>query len=97
VIYKHDAATGFARCDGLIFVADSQYEKMAENVESSNLEENLRALKLDLPNPLHSAIQQADLPTAAPVDYMEFLLNNREVRVRRSRRSPRNARGCLNR
>jgi len=69
--------------DGLIFVADSQYEKMAENVESfQNLEENLKALKLDLAEiPYILQYNKRDLPSAAPVDYMEFLLNNREVRV----------------
>lgn len=35
--------------DGIVFVADSQYEKMAENVESfTNLEENLKSLKMNL-------------------------------------------------
>ena len=69
--------------DGIVFVADSQYEKMAENVESfTNLEENLRTLKLNLGEiPYVLQYNKRDLPSAAPVDYMEFLLNNREVMV----------------
>jgi hypothetical protein len=83
VIYNTTRQLVLRGVDGLIFVADSQYEKMAENVESfQNLEENLRALKLDLAEiPYILQYNKRDLPTAAPVDYMEFLLNNREVRV----------------
>jgi mutual gliding-motility protein MglA len=56
---------------------------MAENVESfQNLEENLRALKLNL-NDIPYVVQynKRDLQNVAPVEYMEFLLNNREVQV----------------
>jgi signal recognition particle receptor subunit beta len=69
--------------DGIVFVADSQYEKMAENVESfTNLEENLRSLKLNLAEiPYVLQYNKRDLPNAAPVEYLEFLLNNREVQV----------------
>ncbi len=69
--------------DGIVFVADSQYEKMAENVESfNNLDENLRALKLNLADiPYVLQYNKRDMPNAAPVDYMEFLLNNREIVV----------------
>jgi hypothetical protein len=83
VIYNTTRQLVLRGVDGLIFVADSQYEKMAENVESfQNLEENLRALKLDLAEiPYILQYNKRDLPSAAPVDYMEFLLNNREVRV----------------
>ena len=69
--------------DGIVFVADSQYEKMPENVESfANLEENLRILKLNLADiPYVVQYNKRDLANAAPVEYMEFLLNNREVQV----------------
>jgi signal recognition particle receptor subunit beta len=69
--------------DGVVFVADSQYEKMAENVESfQNLEENLRVLKMNLTDiPYVLQYNKRDLPNVAPVEYMEFLLNNREVQV----------------
>ena len=69
--------------DGIVFVADSQYEKMAENVESlANLEENLKTLKLNMADiPYVLQYNKRDLANAAPVEYMDFLLNNREVQV----------------
>jgi signal recognition particle receptor subunit beta len=49
VIYNTTRQLVLRGVDGIVFVADSQYDKMAENVESfSNLEENLRTLKLNL-------------------------------------------------
>jgi len=83
VIYNTTRQLVLRGVDGIIFVADSQYEKMAENVESfQNLEDNLKCLKLNLPDiPYVMQYNKRDLPSAAPVDYMEFLLNNREVLV----------------
>jgi len=83
VIYNTTRQLVLRGVDGIIFVADSQYEKMAENVESfQNLEDNLKSLKLNLPDiPYVMQYNKRDLPSAAPVDYMEFLLNNREVLV----------------
>jgi signal recognition particle receptor subunit beta len=83
VIYNTTRQLVLRGVDGIVFVADSQYEKMAENVESfANLEENLRTLKLQLMEiPYVLQYNKRDLPTAAPVEYMEFLLNNREVQV----------------
>jgi hypothetical protein len=83
VIYNTTRQLVLRGVDGLIFVADSQYEKMAENVESfQNLEDNLKSLKLALADiPYVLQYNKRDLPSAAPVDYMEFLLNNREVQV----------------
>jgi len=56
---------------------------MSENVESfQNLEENLKTLKLNLGEiPYVLQYNKRDLPNVAPVDYMEFLLNNRDVQV----------------
>ena len=57
---------------------------MTENVESfNNLEDNLRALKLNLADiPYILQYNKQDLPRiVAPVEYMEFLLNNREIQV----------------
>jgi signal recognition particle receptor subunit beta len=56
---------------------------MAENVESfANMEENLRTLKMNLADiPYVLQYNKRDLPSAAPAEYMEFLLNNREVQV----------------
>jgi signal recognition particle receptor subunit beta len=69
--------------DGIVFVADSQFEKMPENVESfQNLIDNLHSLKLNLHEiPYVLQYNKRDLPNVAPTEYMEFLLNNREVQV----------------
>src|SRR5437870_8538992 len=49
VIYNATRQLVLRGVDGIVFVADSQYEKMEENVKSfSNLEENLRTLNMDL-------------------------------------------------
>jgi mutual gliding-motility protein MglA len=83
VIYNTTRQLVLRGVDGIVFVADSQYEKMAENVESfSNMEENLRVLKMNLADiPYVLQFNKRDLPNAAPIDYMEFLLNNRDLQV----------------
>src|SRR6185436_20050500 len=83
VIYNTTRQLVLRGVDGIVFVADSQYEKMEENVKSfQNLEENLKTLELDLDDiPYVLQYNKRDLPNAAPVEYMEFLLNNREVQV----------------
>jgi mutual gliding-motility protein MglA len=83
VIYNTTRQLVLRGVDGIIFVADSQYDKMQENVESfQNLEENLRGSKLDLAElPYVLQYNKRDLPNVAPVEYMEYLLNNRDTRV----------------
>lgn len=83
VIYNTTRQLVLRGVDGIVFVADSQYDKMEENVRSlQNLEENLKALDLDLSEiPYVLQYNKRDLPNAAPLEYMEFLLNNREVQV----------------
>ena len=65
-------------CDGVVFVADSQLSKMQENKESLlNLEENLQAQGDSLANmPLVFQYNKRDLPNLAPIQYMDFLINN---------------------
>ena len=49
VIYNTTRQLVLRGVDGVVFVADSQYEKMPENVESfQNLVDNLASLKLNL-------------------------------------------------
>ena len=83
VIYNTTRQLVLRGTDGIVFVADSQYEKMAENVESfQNLQDNLHSLRLDLDElPYVLQFNKRDLPNVAPVEFMEFLLNNREVQV----------------
>jgi signal recognition particle receptor subunit beta len=83
VIYNTTRQLVLRGVDGIVFVADSQYDKMAENLASfQNLEENLKAHKLSLADIPHIIqYNKRDLPNAAPVEYMDFLLNNREFQV----------------
>jgi signal recognition particle receptor subunit beta len=83
VIYNTTRQLVLRGVDGIVFVADSQYDKMAENVESfANLQDNLKSLRMNLDDiPYVIQYNKRDLPTAAPVEYLEFLLNNREVLV----------------
>ena len=80
VIYNTTRQLVLRGVDGIVFVADSQYEKMEENVKSfANLEENLKSLNLRLADiPYVLQYNKRDLPGVAPVEYLEFLLNNRE-------------------
>ena len=83
VIYNTTRQLVLRGVDGLVFVADSTYEKMEENVESfKNMEDNLKTLKLnlgDIPYVLQYNKRDSDNP--APTEYMDFLLNNRDVQV----------------
>jgi mutual gliding-motility protein MglA len=69
--------------DGVVFVADSQWDRLHENVESfRNLEENLKEYDYDLDStPYVIQYNKRDLPNIAPIDYLEFLLNRRARRV----------------
>jgi signal recognition particle receptor subunit beta len=65
--------------DGVVFVADSQVERMEANLESiDNLKANLAEQGYDLTKiPLVIQYNKRDLPNAAPVDEMRRLLNPR--------------------
>ncbi len=83
VIYNTTRQLVLRGVDGIVFVADSQYDKMEENVKSfQNLEENLRGLNLNLADiPYVIQYNKRDMPNVAPVEFMEYLLNNREEQV----------------
>lgn len=83
VIYNTTRQLVLRGVDGLVFVADSTYEKMEENVESlKNMEDNLRTLKLNLADiPYVLQYNKRDAANPAPVEYMDFLLNNRDIQV----------------
>jgi small GTP-binding protein len=83
VIYNTTRQLVLRGVDGIVFVADSQYDKMEENVESfKNLVENLKTMKLNIDDiPYVLQYNKRDMPSVAPVEYMDFLLNNREVQV----------------
>ena len=62
--------------DGVIFVADSQRERMDANVESlKNLEQNLKTQGYDIRNiPYVLQLNKRDLPSAVPVEEMKAKL-----------------------
>jgi signal recognition particle receptor subunit beta len=63
--------------DGVVFVADSQVERMEANIESlENLKINLAEQGADLQNtPYVVQYNKRDLPNAAPLEEMKRLLN----------------------
>lgn len=83
VIYNTTRQLVLRGVDGIVFVADSQYDKMEENVESfRNLQENLKSLNLNLDEiPYILQYNKRDLGQIADVSFLEYLLNNREVHV----------------
>jgi len=69
--------------DGVIFVADSQVERMDANVESvENLQANLKTQGYDINTiPFVLQLNKRDLPNVAPIDEMKQLLMRREQPV----------------
>jgi signal recognition particle receptor subunit beta len=67
--------------DGVVFVADSQIERMEANLESlDNLRINLREQGYELEKiPFVIQYNKRDLPNAAPLDEMRKLLNTQNV------------------
>ena len=65
--------------DGIVFVADSQVERMEANIESlENLGINLKEQGYDIEKiPLVIQYNKRDLPNAAPLDELKDLLNGK--------------------
>ena len=63
--------------DGVVFVVDSQMDKLQENLESfANLQENLREYGHSIENiPLVLQYNKRDLPDVYPVDQLNSLIN----------------------
>ena len=77
VVYDASRKLILKGLDGVIFVADSQAERMEENLQSfRNLETNLEQQGYDI-NDIPLAIQynKRDLPTALPLEEMRTALN----------------------
>jgi len=81
VMYNSTRKLVLRGVDGVIFVCDSQWEKMRENLESfRNLMENLAAYGYSLETtPYVVQYNKRDLPNIAPVDYMRYVINPRQV------------------
>jgi len=67
--------------DGMVFVADSQAEKLDENIESlQNLQDNLAEYGYDIDSiPLVIQYNKRDLPNAMPIAELEKALNKKGV------------------
>ena len=77
VVYDASRKLILKGLDGIIFVADSQAERMEENIQSlENLERNLEQQGYDINNvPLAIQYNKRDLPTALPVSQLRQALN----------------------
>jgi mutual gliding-motility protein MglA len=82
VAYNATLQLVLKQADAIVFVADSQMDRQSENLHAlQNLEAALKLNGSSLDNlPLVMQYNKRDLPNAAPVEYMEFLLNNRQTR-----------------
>jgi signal recognition particle receptor subunit beta len=76
VIYAASRKLVLQGADGVVFVADSQWNRLQDNVESMrNLEENLRQLGHDLTHlPLTIQYNKRDLPDRTPITILEARL-----------------------
>jgi CheY-like chemotaxis protein/signal recognition particle receptor subunit beta len=83
--------------DGVVFVADSQWDRMKANVESMrDLEANLAERGVDLDQtPCVLQYNKRDLENVAPVAYMEYVLNRRRRRMKAFAASALNGRGVM--
>lgn len=83
VIYNETRKLVLRGVDGVVFVADSQWDKMEENAESfTNLEQNLNEQGESLDTlPYILQFNKRDLENVAPVHYLDFMLNQRDTRV----------------
>ncbi|MHB9132074.1 MAG: GTP-binding protein [Armatimonadota bacterium] len=81
VLYNATRKLVLRGADGIVFVADSQWDLMQENVESlDNLQENLSGYNVKLDDlPYLLQYNKRDLPDVAPVWYMDSLLNSMGV------------------
>jgi mutual gliding-motility protein MglA len=77
VVYDASRKLILKGLDGVVFVADSQTERMDENIESlRNLEKNLEQQGYDIRNiPLVIQYNKRDLPNAAPIEELRRHLN----------------------
>jgi hypothetical protein len=71
------------QADGVVFVADSQIDRQRDNLQAwQNMEANLRLNGSSIDNlPVVLQYNKRDMHNAAPIEYMEFLLNNRQKRL----------------
>jgi hypothetical protein len=81
VYYAYSRKVILNGVDGVVFVADSQFDRLEANLETLNdLENNLRqdGLKLD-EFPWVIQYNKRDLPNVAPIQYLQLKLNKYNV------------------
>ena len=83
VMHKSTRKVVLANCDAVAFVADSQRSSASANAYSwRDMEANLRSNGIDFDTiPKVVQFNKRDLPNVAPVEYMDFLLNQREKKA----------------
>jgi len=69
--------------DGIIFTADSEWANIEENVQSfKNLEENMKKLGIIIDDvPIVLQYNKRASQDVAPVNYLDFVLNNHKMRM----------------
>lgn len=83
--------------DGIVFVVDSHFDKMDDNVASfANLQENLIENHLSLAQiPYVLQYNKRDIEGASPLHYLEFTFNNRASQVLSFESSAKTGEGVL--
>jgi len=78
VYYNASRRLVLRNVDGLVFVVDSQEERLEENIESMyNLQDNLKLYRLTLKDvPLVIQYNKRDLPNIMPIKTLQDQLNN---------------------
>jgi signal recognition particle receptor subunit beta len=78
VVYNATYQLVLRQADGVVFVADSQMDRQRENVQAwQNFEANLRLNGQSIEHiPIVLQHNKRDAASAAPVEYMEYLLNS---------------------
>jgi signal recognition particle receptor subunit beta len=82
-IYNQTRKIVLTGVDGLVFVADAQWEHMEQNALSfNNLKENLATFNRSLSEmPYVLQYNKKDLPDIAPDEYLDFMLNQDGERI----------------
>lgn len=78
VYYNASRRLVLRNVDGLVFVVDSQEERLEENIESMyNLQDNLKLYRLTLKDvPLVIQYNKRDLPNIMPINALQSQLNS---------------------
>jgi signal recognition particle receptor subunit beta len=81
VMYNSTRKLVLRGVDGVVFVCDSQWEKVREDLESfRNLQSNLASYGYSLESvPYVVQFNKRDLGDISPVNYLEYIINPRQV------------------